>query len=166
MLRIRTTHLKPGVHHVALEPAADELDLDPARFTGVRVNARLDLFGERVLVHFDVEAVATLECDRTLNPFEYPVQGEHTLLFSPPDLIDESEQEIGDVRVLAPTEQEIDLTEAVRDTILLAIPARRVAPGAEDIEIPTQFGAPDEVVDPRWAALTRLRNTSGESSPG
>ena len=53
----------------------------------------------------------------------------------------------------------VDLTDAVRDTLLLALPARRVGPGAEDVEIQTVFGAPDGELlgDYRWGALLALR---------
>ena len=45
------------------------------------------------------------------------------------------------------------------DTVLLAVPARKVAPGAEDIEIPTAFGTPgaEAAIDPRWEALRSLQ---------
>ena len=63
--------------------------------------------------------------------------------------------------MLAPSERLIDLADAVRDTLLLAVPARKVAPGAEDVEIPTVFGAPTAAdgtpIDPRWEALRALQ---------
>ena len=52
------------------------------------------------------------------------------------------------------------MTEAVRDTLVLAVPARKVAPGAEDLDLPTVFGAPaaEAAIDPRWEALRSLRS--------
>jgi uncharacterized protein len=68
------------------------------------------------------------------------------------------------VRPLNPSDREIDLTDVVRDTLLLAIPQRRIAPGAEDEPIDQEFGASDDdadeeaPVDPRWSALEELKD--------
>lgn len=162
MLKIRITHLKPGIHEYSLDPTPEELDLDSELFSNIHVDVRLDYSGDRVLASFETTATAVLECDRTLVLFEQPVNGSYTLLYVPPDMVSASGEEIEEVRVLQPTDNEIDLTQPVRDTILLSIPARRIAPGAEDLEIQTTFGASEEQeedeVDPRWEALRKLRS--------
>lgn len=157
MLSVRITSLKEGLHHVALHPEATVLDLDPSVFHDIHIDARLDRRSDRILVMLAAEAVATLTCDRTLKPFEQPLEGTYDLLFAPPEIAEGDE----DVRVLLPSDQEIDLTDAARDTLLLALPARCVAPGAEEEDIPVAFGAPsgeDAAIDPRWEALRKLRS--------
>jgi len=66
------------------------------------------------------------------------------------------------VRPLDPSDRELDLTDLVRDTILLSLPQRRVAPGAEDEPINREFGTADEdeetPVDPRWSKLEELKD--------
>jgi uncharacterized protein len=163
MLRIAIAALPDGLHAQTLRVAPDALDLDPALFSEVVLDLRLDVAGRRILAAFDVSTVATLECDRTLVPYQQPVHGSHTVLFVPPGQF-APEEEDDAVRVLPYDATEIDLTAAVRDTLLLTLPLRRVAPEAEGAELPTSFGALTDAeghpIDDRWEALRRLREGS------
>ncbi len=161
MLRINVAALKPGVHHLEVRPEAEALGLEPDVFRDVEVEIRLDVQRERLLVRLTARAVATLECDRTLVLFDQPVEGDYMMLFAPPEMAAELEASGEDVRVLSPADPEIDLSDEVRDTLLLAIPVRKVAPGAEELELPMQFGFEGET-DPRWDALRKLRSGAGE----
>lgn len=163
MLQIEIAHLAEGVHEVELEPTAEDLGLEPEKFTDIRVHARLDYHDDRILAMLDAVATATLECDRTLKLFEQEIEGSHHVLFGPPELVDAREDEEEDVRPLLPADRHIDITSAVRDTLMLAIPARCIAPGAEEEEIPTRFGGLGEnEVDPRWEALKALKSSSDD----
>ncbi len=163
MLRIDLAPLGEGVHTLALNPEAEAVGLDPDLFADLRVEATLDLFNDRILVTLQATATATLECDRTLARFEQPIAGTYRVLFVPPSFArrEDDEAPYEEVRVLEDTERTLDLADAVRDTVLLAVPARKVAPGAEDIDIQTTFGAPDTgdepAIDPRWEALRALQ---------
>lgn len=163
MLRIDISSLKAGVHDFVLEPEAEAVDLDPEMFRDIRVEARLDVHERRILVMLATSATARLECDRTLQPFDQRVEGRFSLLFAPPDPTAAEEEAYDDVQVLQPFDQALDVTTAVRDTLMLALPTRRIAPGAEDLDIDTVFGQPDEEhIDPRWEALRRLRSPDEE----
>ncbi|PSQ83474.1 MAG: hypothetical protein BRD44_04330, partial [Bacteroidetes bacterium QS_7_67_15] len=72
-----------------------------------------------------------------------------------------------EVRELHHHDREIEITDLVRDTLLLAVPQRQVAPGAEEEELQTAYGAPDEeeeadeeknAIDPRWEKLRALKD--------
>ena len=158
MVTINIATLKEGTHDVVLEPDAGDLDLDPDRFEAIRVAAHLNLFDARIVVELKVSSLATLECDRTLQLFQQELNGKYTLLFAPKDEVEgEDDEGFADVRPLDPWAREIEVTDVVRDTLLLSIPARCIAPGAEDIEIETSYGASEKEIDPRWEALARLR---------
>ncbi|HLT47418.1 MAG TPA: DUF177 domain-containing protein [Rubricoccaceae bacterium] len=161
MLRIDIAALADGLHVQTLRVASEALGLDPAAFDEAVIDLRLDVAGRRVLAAFDVSSVATLECDRTLVEYRQPVRGSHAVLFVPPDQLPMGTDD-DDVQPLLDDATALDLTDAVRDTLLLALPLRRVAPEAEDAEIPTSFGAPTDAegnpVDDRWEALRRLRD--------
>ena len=159
MLHIDIRSLTPGVHTERLDPAPEDLELDADRFKDITVNAHLDFDGKELLVHLDVSAVATLECDRTLREFDQTVRGTHTVLYVPPGSVDENDDDDEGVAILEPTTEELDVTTFVRDTILLAIPQRKIAPGADDEDIRTEYGEPgDEEIDPRWEALKKLKD--------
>ena len=160
MLRIDLTALDDGVHHLTLEPTAADLDLEPEAFGDLRVEVQLDLFNGRAHVELQTYATATMTCDRTLVPFDQTVEGTHELLFVPPAVAErmEADEEVDEeIRVLHPADRGIDVTDAVRDTILLSLPTRRIAPGAEDLDIETVFGDDPDGIDPRWEALRTLR---------
>ncbi len=159
MLPVEIHALPDGVHERTLHPSAADIDVDPETFADIVVDLRLDVAGSRVVAQFEVRATATLECDRTLVDFEQAVAGSHAVLFAPPEQLP---GEPTDDAVPVPDDaMVIDLSAPVRDTLLLALPARRIAPGAEALEIPTAFGVQTDdagrAVDPRWDALRKLR---------
>jgi len=161
MVTIDVTALKPGLHSVELEPAPEDLGLDPSAFADVYVEARLEVAAERVFAVVRAKALAVLTCDRTLVEFRQPIGGEHAILFLPIEQTNRESPAEDDIRALPEPGAPLDVTEAVRDTLLLSIPVRRIAPGAEDEEIQTVFGeGAEDVADPRWDALRRLRDDS------
>lgn len=163
MLTINIASLTEGTHEFVLRPEAEEIGLEADRFEDVEVRVRLSVYDEKIVASLHVETDATLECDRTLRLFKKRLDGDFMMLFAPQGTFGEGEAEdYDDVRLLDPYQREIDLADVARDTILLAVPARCVAPGAEDIEIPTHFGESQSGVDPRWEVLARLR--SGDSA--
>lgn len=159
MLHIDIRSLTRGVHTERLTPSPEDVDLEADRFADISVEAHMDFDGKELLVHLDASAVVTLECDRTLREFDHPVRGSFSVLYAPPETVDEEDVEQEDVVALDPTADEIDITKFVRDTILLAIPQRKIAPGAEQEDIQTEYGQPgDDEVDPRWEALKKLKD--------
>lgn len=163
MLQIDLSPYGPGAHVLTLEPAPEAADLDPETFADIEVHVHLTRQRKRLLVVFEARATAALTCDRTLRPFEQHVQGSYGLLFAPPDAaVSEDDEAFQEVRTWHPSEQHVDITDAVRDTLMLALPQRRLAPGAEVEEIPTRFGAPkggaaEQAIDPRWEKLRQLK---------
>lgn len=166
MLGIETAPLPPGLHEMTLTPSAEEVNLDPEMFDDITVEIRLDHEQERDLIAFTARATATLECDRTLVPFQQRVKGTYAVLFVLPEHLDRytgNAADNDDVRALPEPGIELDITDPVRDTLLLALPTRRVAPGAEDEDLPVTFGALTDAdgntIDPRWDALKKLRDS-------
>lgn len=163
MLRVDLTALDDGLHEMELTPSPADLGLDPEVFSDIAVALQLDVAERRVRAAFATRAVATLECDRTLAEYQEQVEGAHEVLFTDRPIGEEDE----DVYPLPDHPPEVDLTEPVRDTLLLALPLRRVAPDAEEAEIPTRFGGPGEgePADDRWAALRQLRGELSDDDP-
>ncbi|MEM1268849.1 MAG: DUF177 domain-containing protein [Bacteroidota bacterium] len=160
MVSIALQGLKPGVHTFSFTPSPEDVDLEPTLFSDIQVEATLDYQERRALVMLDASATAHLVCDRTLDAFDEEISGDHQVLYT-------ADQELAggdgddEVERLEPGTLELDVTTAVRDTLMLALPLRRVSPAARDLELPTQFGAlkDDEgnAIDPRWEALKKLK---------
>ena len=165
MVQIDLKALKAGVHEFDWVLKPEDLEVDPGLFGEIELYVRMDYHPSRILVDLHVDSVACLVCDRTLVDFEEPIHGEYSILFSGPELFEGMEEENEDIRLLSSDVEEIDLGDAVRDTLLLSMPQRRIAPGAEEEDIPLQFGVPDSKdadVDPRWEALKALRDKAGD----
>jgi len=168
MVRIDIHTLKPGVHEFDLAPSAEDLEVDVDQFQDISIHVRLEMSRRNVMAMLSTRATVRLECDRTLVAFTQPITGSFGVLFAPPETIEnlEPEHEGDDIRPLSESDEYIDLTDVARDTLLLSVPVRKVAPGAEDAEIPTTFGEPDETeIDPRWAELARIRDQMNEENP-
>ena len=169
MLTIDITSLSTGIHHLELAPSADQVNLDPSTFGDIQVDVVLQYHRDRILVKLHATATAELTCDRTLEPYEQDIEDAYNVLFGPPSMVGQEGEEFEEVRPLDPSDREIDLTDVIRDTLLLAVPQRRIAPGAEDEPIAREFGAvedeadKEESVDPRWSDLKDLKNGDEES---
>lgn len=157
MLELSLAALQPGLHTFHFDPSPETVDLDPAEFDDIEVDVHLDLQERQALVNLQTAATARLICDRTLVPFEQEIEGSHTLLFTA-SAAPENDNALDDVRPLSPDDLSLDLTEAVRDTLVLALPLRRIAPEAENLDLQTEFGDPadEDDIDPRWEALRNL----------
>lgn len=170
-LRVRIAPLSDGLHSETLTPSADDLGLDPAVFSDLAVDVTLDVRDRRVRAAFTARATARLECDRTLDLYDEPVEGAHEVLLVPPGAAMAEAADDENVQVLPLDATHADLAGPVRDTLLLALPLRRISPAARDLPIPTAFGGPDDddPTDDRWDALRALRpdtaDRSGDGSP-
>ena len=166
MLSIDLKPLSEGTHHFEWTPGAEDLDLDAGVFHSLFVKVDLDYQPDRILVRLHASGKANLVCDRTLVDYEQGLDGDHVLLFVDEAFLEGQEDTYEDIRVLAPGEEFIDLAESARDTLMLSLPLRRVAPGAEDAPIQLQYGIPGdgkEQIDPRWEALRKLRTNKNET---
>ena len=141
-------------------PVAADVDLDPSKFSDIRVDSAVTALEDQLIVVLNCSASAHLICDRTLEPFVEEIEGEFGVVYKN-DLGDEPESE--ELKLLPSDARQIVLTEAVRDTLVLAIPARKIAPAAREIEIPTEFGVSEtKEMDPRWEALKALKKDGSE----
>ncbi|MES3630556.1 MAG: DUF177 domain-containing protein [Longimonas sp.] len=170
MLTLDITHLRSGVHHVTLEPDPEEVEMDANAFRNITVSMHLQCQRDRILATMTMTAEAELTCDRTLRTFWKEIEGTYVVLFGPAHLSGDESDAYDEVRSMDPTDTEVEITDIVHDTLLLSIPPRVVAPGAEEEDIPMQFGAPDEPdepdpeddIDPRWEKLKKLKNHDQE----
>lgn len=152
MLKIDLTAPQGG----QFELVASDLDLDPEVFSNIQVNLEVRQSDDTLRVIIGVQSDALLECDRTLKEFVKPIRNTQELL-----LLKYGQEPNADVTTeqieLEPRQRMLDLTSVARDALILAIPVRKVAPEAEELQIQTIFGAPAEESDHRWSALLAMR---------
>ena len=164
MLKIDIRSLSNGVHDLSFTPSPEEIEVSEDKFTDLKLDVRLDIASRRLYVRVKIAATAALVCDRTSVDYTLPVKGFFSVVFVPPEGLD-GDEERDDLFPLLQGAEDIDLTTIVRDTLLLAVPIRKIAPGADEEDIPTSFGEPTEAdLDPRWVALKALKSDSGTES--
>ena len=117
-----------------------------------------------VEIKFDVDATVEMVCDRSLELYKSNLNGGYHLLYEPG--IDEHSDSVkSGVRTLDVYRSVIDISDEVRDTIMLEVPIRKVHPDSEDKELfntTDQYsgGSEDgnkEYTDPRWSVLNKLK---------
>lgn len=160
MVQIDIASMSNGVHEVALNPAPGDLDLNEEEFSDIEARVRLDIGEQQILAQLSVSALANLICDRTLAPFTQSVNGDYAVVFARRPIEEADADET--IKPLDPTARELDVTDEIRDTLLLSIPLRKVAPEASDAQLVLTYGGEEDAgvsVDPRWEALRKLKRS-------
>lgn len=130
---------------------------------GLDVRLAASEAGHDVLVRGTLRGVARLECRRCLKTLRRTVDEEVLFLYRTG--VDAAEAQAEEVYPLPSKAREIDLTDAIREHLLLAVPAyplcdqacRGLCPrcGADLNEGPC--GCVEATTDPRWSALRQNR---------
>lgn len=162
MLQFDITKLKEGdVLEEMATPSAEQLDLDPEQFSDIKVSVLIRKMKNRLIVEFDAAATARLQGDRTLRWYDQPLEGSFTITFKPINEITAEDKEDEAIKELPSGKTTVDISKEVRDTLMLTLPMRRVAPGAEEEEIQLEYGTSEEGTEldrPDWKRkLEQLR---------
>jgi uncharacterized protein len=124
-MKIQVLGLSEGLHEYTFEALPGDVGL-PAEFTGqVTARVELDKTPTELSLSAQVRGRANLECDRCTAPYQevidaryrmmYVWDGENASLFDPSEL-----------QVVPAGFSVIDITDDVRQTLLLAVPFKRV----------------------------------------
>ena len=120
MLDVSNALKNPGqVYAFALKPELEEMEVlgDPVRFDEIAVSGEFFGTGERVSVRGQVASTVTSRCAKCLEPVTLEVRAEMDALFA--RQIDPEDPDL-----YAFEGSKADLTDAVRDALLLELPYR------------------------------------------
>lgn len=142
-------------------------------------SARIDLHKSSSMITLDVAVDAKVEliCDRSLEPFEYPVDLNERLLVK----YGEEEEELDDdLLVITQNTQKINLAQFIYEIIGISLPMKKIHPDylEEDDQDEDDLSEgklvysseqgeqedestgkdEDEAIDPRWSVLKNLKN--------
>lgn len=173
------TGLTDGRHEFAFEIGKTFFEqLEYSEINDAKLTVQLVLEKKPTLMQadFEIEGKVNVMCDRCTDYFDLPIKGTSTLIykFGEEDLDDEN------VVTVYPNETEINVVHPIYEFTILLLPARRVHPEGkcnqetlQDIdkylmveEKPTKkekISEPkknEDEVDPRWAALQKLKNNN------
>lgn len=152
-----------------LRIAAADIELDNVPHEDIELQVEFQKMPDAIQLSFTATTTLRLRCDRSLDYFDFPVESHYQVLFKP-DVKQADEDEQQAVKPLVFAENEIDIEQQVRDSILLSIPIKALHPRYIDEEgAPTPFSytsgqqpgqndSEDEPpTDPRWEALRKLK---------
>jgi uncharacterized metal-binding protein YceD (DUF177 family) len=158
-----------------------EYDIDAAFFSffehslvqkgSFKVKLELDKSETMIQLRFHIAGVAELICDRTSEPFDYPLDVTHKLILK----FGEENQELSDeIEIISRAAQQISVAQYIYEYIGLAIPMKKIHPkvageqyeeneegilvyrSAREDEDGDESEDGDEAVDPRWQILKNL----------
>ncbi len=162
MVSFRFNEIPKGLSEELLNVDAAELGVEDSVITRVRIELTFNKQNDNLRIQCRLGAAAVLTCDRSLDRYETVLESAYEVVFQL-DAEEELEEMSGTLRKLDPSQNIIDITRELRDTVLLSIPVKKLHPryikDGEITEFEATFGDKenDEEHDPRWDALTELK---------
>jgi uncharacterized protein len=164
-MKIHIGGLSEGVHRYRLGANASELGL-AENFRGeVSVNAVIEKRGNQLFLTAAIETTGTFDCDRCMTQFETLLSPSYKMNYLSKDS-DPAQYDPAEVQVLSPGENVLDISEDVRQTILLSVPLKLLCRN-DCAGLCPQCGrnlnqgpcaCKDDRFDSRWEQLRRLQN--------
>ncbi len=169
---IQFAGLKNGCHHFDFkvdDAFFGEFDYAIIKKGSLFVQLALDKREHLLALEFTITGTVELVCDRCLDPFDYPVNTKQRQMVKRSDEVEEGEQE--DVVYIGTREHEIDIAPYIYEFSHLALPIVSLHPdnvegtprcNPETLAVLEKLRTKEEdqesADDPRWEALSKLRN--------
>lgn len=163
-MKIHVGNLSEGVHEYRFEIDGGEIGLGPTIAGPIGTEVRLEKTGTQVFLSASISATGTFSCDRCLREFQQELSPAYRMTYVF-DASDAGEYDPAEVQVISPSLTVIDITDDVRQTLLLAVPLKVVCREECRGLCPTcgtdlNTGVcccREEPSDHRWDALNSLR---------
>ena len=130
MLKINISNLSEGEHILDYVLSATDFELDKDSFKNkINVNVTLVKSLSQLALDIKFDTVIRFECDRCLDDFDFLCKGSLKLYFKPLPARNHAMDDIREddnIRFYSIENKYIDITNDVRDYILLAVPMRHV----------------------------------------
>lgn len=124
-------------------------------------NVTLTKSDSMITVNAVIEGSIELECDRSLELFDFPISTKREIIYK---YGDEEKELSEDVFVILKSEQELNIASFLYELISLEIPMKKLHPKfqSEDEDDELIFSSKSEQddekpIDPRWEALKKLK---------
>lgn len=124
----------------------------------------VDLMKSDSMITLDlaIEGVIELECDRSLELFDFPISTKNEVIFK---YGDEQKELSEDVFVITKDQQEINIGEFLYEFIMLEVPMKKLHPKfqsdddneSDELIYSDESDDKEEGIDPRWEALKSLK---------
>ena len=160
MISFRLSDIPEGTSEQVQNVSPEKLNIEQSDLTLVKLHFRFNKQHNGLQIHCDAVAFARFQCDRSLEFYETKLSSHYEMVFQ--QNIDEEREDVtGSLRRIKPSQNVIDVTGELRDTVLLSIPVKKLHPRfIKDGVISgfeARFGVDSEQTDPRWEKLSKLR---------
>jgi uncharacterized protein len=162
-IKIRISGLSNGIyeHHISAEPSV--IGLKESFSAPIEIDAKVDKTARQIYLTANVSTIGRVQCDRCLEEFNQPVTGSYAIcyVYNEADARSNPDEEFV---AISPDTVNIDLTENVRETILISVPLKLLCTEM-CLGLCPQCGmnrnreicsCRQEVSDPRWQGLQDL----------
>lgn len=125
-MKISLLGLRPGPHelHFQERPAKWGLENHPILRSLVQLTVQMEKGAASIYVRNHIRTTGHCTCDRCLEEFDLDLEDSGQVVFSSEE--DLSAPSEGEIRRYDPAAHEIDLTEDIRDLLLLALPVKQL----------------------------------------
>jgi uncharacterized metal-binding protein YceD (DUF177 family) len=171
---IRLSHKKHFYNFKADSSFFENFDQSLIQEGVFEVKLTLDKSETMIQLHFNITGMVQLICDRTLEPFDYPVDLDQRMILK---FGEENAELTDEIEIIPRDTQQINVAQYIYEFIGLAIPMKKLHPRLageqyqetdEEILIYSSGAAPDgddsaggaeDAVDPRWDILKGLKKS-------
>ena len=169
-MKIKISNLRDGEYLYNFQVNTESLDIENIEIEDyIDVEVKLTKTLGSVLTKIDAKGTMYLQCDRCLDPYRYNFETDFDVLFkvSNTDFVTNNINEDVDVYEIKSETQEIDITEPLRDYIILLVPMKKVPDDlngkcllcGRNIEEMLK-GKSVKEINPVWEKLISLKNNS------
>ena len=145
----------------------EHFEYDEFHKADVKVDLELEKKSTLLDLHFQFNGTVNVNCDLTNEPYDQPISGNFDLVVKFGQEYNDEEE---DLLILPHGSYEVDVAQYIYESIVLAVPAKRVHPGVadgtlksealdklEELSLNNQTEQSDEdQTDPRWDDLKKL----------
>jgi uncharacterized protein len=163
-MKINISKLSDGEHNYTFTTKPSELEIDERRFNKpVYVEVTLEKSRRQIFLKANVYTVGRFQCDRCVEDFDLVLENSYRMYYVYSE--EESKKyEPDEVMVITPETNEIDISDDVRQMVLLSVPMKLLC-YEECLGLCPRCGknlnfevctCKVEKIDPRWAPLLKL----------
>ena len=163
-MKINISKLSDGEHNYTFITKPSELEIDERRFNKpVYVEVTLEKSRRQIFLKANVYTVGRFQCDRCVEDFDLVLENSYRMYYVYSE--EESKKyEPDEVMVITPETNEIDISDDVRQMVLLSVPMKLLCYEeclglcprcGKNLNFEVCTCKVDEI-DPRWAPLLKL----------
>ncbi len=149
-------------------------ETSPISESAVKVAVRLEKKTNLLMLDFTIKGTVNVLCDRCTEPFDMAIDKEFPIIVKFTHNVDQ-ENYNDEIIYLSPEASSINVAQLIYEFIVLSMPIKKTHPNddagnslcAPDIlailaQKSVQNDKPNDSIDPRWAALAKLKNKTNK----